>query len=86
MEDTQVNKTHRHTDIQTGRDPTLPPIGGEGKETWKGVVTKEVGVQGSTEREERERERERGGGEKEASRELMGRGGIDNGERESWSS
>lgn len=25
MEDTQVNKTHRHTDIQTGRDPTLSP-------------------------------------------------------------
>ena len=25
MEDTQVNKTHRHTDIQTGRDLTLPP-------------------------------------------------------------
>ena len=24
MEDTQVNKTHRHTDIQTGRDLTLP--------------------------------------------------------------
>ena len=25
MEDTQVNKTHRNTDIQTGRDPTLSP-------------------------------------------------------------